>query len=70
VLAEMHECRRPPEAKLGLGAEEDVHILVVGAVHTVVKAAAETPQVRARGGDGLAEEGEQAYKRRELAPVD
>jgi hypothetical protein len=37
----MHECRRPPlEVKLGLGAgEEDVHIVVVGAVHIVVKTA-------------------------------
>jgi hypothetical protein len=40
-VTEMHECRRPPlEVKLGLGAgEEDVHIVVVGAVQIVVKTA-------------------------------
>jgi hypothetical protein len=65
----MHECRSPPlEVELGLGGEEDVHIVVVGAAHAVVKAAAKPPQVSARGGGSLAEKGEQGHKRHELAP--
>ena len=36
-VAEMLECRSSPlEVELGLGGEEDVHIVVVGAVHAVV----------------------------------
>jgi hypothetical protein len=52
-VAEMHECRRSPlEVKLGLGGEEHVHIVIVGAVHTVVKTAVKSPQERARGRRG------------------